>query len=356
MHFLTVVVNNRNMQKIERLVAITLLLQARGKMTAKRLAAILGTSTRTIYRDINALSLAHVPVTMDYGPGGGYYLPEDYSLESAIFTREEAVSLVLSADISENYSLFAGDEGLHRALIKLEATLPQEYLADVRAARSHILLDTAAWYRQPRGARVVAGSNKLTGTTSTYLEIIRSAVLNAYQLDILYPCIACENAPGIRWRRVEPYGLVFKALSRRHLRTGVWYMVAFCHTCQLYQTFRLSYIEDLRIREEPIATRRSFDLHSYWQKARVLLDEPERALPLILRISSSTLSLVTGDYVVLNEDTNGNAVIQANLPSEEAAVSYVLSLGPGAIVMSPPQVRAAVLAAAQAITEIYDHS
>src|SRR6266516_2571577 len=90
------------MQKTERLVAISLLLQARGKMTAQRLADILGVSTRTIYRDITSLSLAHVPVSMDYGPGGGYYLPDDYHFESAIFTREEAVSLVLSADIASS--------------------------------------------------------------------------------------------------------------------------------------------------------------------------------------------------------------------------------------------------------------
>src|SRR5437660_2057229 len=110
----------RYMQKIERLVAITLLLQARGKMTAARLASILGVSKRTIYRDIMALSLAHVPVSMEYGPGGGYYLPDDYHFESAIFTREEAVSLILGADMACNYSLFAGDYGLHRALFNLE--------------------------------------------------------------------------------------------------------------------------------------------------------------------------------------------------------------------------------------------
>src|SRR5579884_2748381 len=104
------------MQKSERLMAITLLLHARGKMTARRLAEILGVSTRTIYRDVDTLSLAHVPVSMDYGPGGGYYLPDDYHFESAIFTREEAVSLVLSADFSGKHSLFAGDDDLHRAL------------------------------------------------------------------------------------------------------------------------------------------------------------------------------------------------------------------------------------------------
>src|SRR5260370_9109342 len=98
---------NLVMQKMESLLAITLLLHARGKMTAKRLASILGVSTRTIYRDIDALSLAHVPVSMDYGPGGGYYLPGDYHFDPAIFTRHKAVSLVLSANRPGNYSFFA---------------------------------------------------------------------------------------------------------------------------------------------------------------------------------------------------------------------------------------------------------
>ncbi|HLG74915.1 MAG TPA: HTH domain-containing protein, partial [Ktedonobacteraceae bacterium] len=129
------------MQKTERLVAIALLLQARGKMTAKRLADILGVSQRTVYRDITTLSLAHIPVSMDYGPGGGYYLPDDYHLESGFFTREEAVSLILSADMSERSHLFAGDDDLHRALIKLEAALSEKYRADVNAARERILFD-----------------------------------------------------------------------------------------------------------------------------------------------------------------------------------------------------------------------
>src|SRR5258708_25776939 len=109
------------MQKSERLMAITLLLHARGKMTAKRLAGILGVSTRTIYRDIDILSLAHVPVSLDYGPGGGYYLPDDYHFESAIFTREKAVSLVLSADMAGDYSLVSAYYGFQRPISQLEA-------------------------------------------------------------------------------------------------------------------------------------------------------------------------------------------------------------------------------------------
>src|SRR5260370_13117518 len=108
-----------SMQRMERLLAITLLLHARGKMTAKRLASILSVSTRTIYRDIDALSLAHVPVSMDFGPGGGYYLPGDYQLDPAIFTSEEAVSLVLSADMADHYMPFRGEDELRSTLSQL---------------------------------------------------------------------------------------------------------------------------------------------------------------------------------------------------------------------------------------------
>src|SRR5437868_8303916 len=113
------------MQKTERLMAIALLLHARGKMTATRLAEILGVSVRTIYRDMDALSLAHVPVSMDYGPGGGYFLSADYRIEGASFTSDEAVALALGGAITGSSHLFESDDGLRRALLKLEAVLPE---------------------------------------------------------------------------------------------------------------------------------------------------------------------------------------------------------------------------------------
>ncbi len=326
------------MQKIERLVAITLLLQARGKMTAARLANILGVSTRTIYRDITTLSLAHVPVSMEYGPGGGYYLPDDYHFESAIFTREEAVSLILSADMAGNYSLFAGDDGLHRALFKLEATLPEEYREDVRTARERILFDTTAWCSRPKA--------------TAFLETIRNAVMEARQVEILCPCKNCLT-PGIRWRRVEPYGLVFKGLSRRHVRTGVWYLVAFCQTCQAFSHFRVSHIEQLQVCDEQISPQASFNLRTYWREARKHLEEQQQPVELLLRISPSARYGLGGNYSVLSEEPGNNVLISVEVESVEAAIAYVLALGADATVITPLHIRDAVATTAQAIAEIY---
>lgn len=330
---------NMGMQKLERLVAITLLLQARGKMTATRLSKILGVSTRTIYRDIMTLSLAHVPVTMDYGPGGGYYLPDDYHFESAIFTREEAVSLILSTDMAGNYSLFAGDDGLHRALFKLEAALPEEYRSDVRVARERILFDTSAWCS--------------SSMPTTFLETIRSAVLGTRQLEILYPYQSSHHGRGVQWQRVEPYGLVFKGLSRRHVRTGIWYLVAYSPTNQAFNTFRVSHIEKLKVCEEQITARPEFNLRAYWRKTCKHLEELQPPCELLLHITPSARHRLGGNCTILSEEPDGSVMVNVAVESIEAAISYVLSLGTDANVISPVHVRTAVATAAQAMAKMY---
>ena len=324
-----------DMQKMERLVAISLLLQARGKMTARRLADILGVSTRTIYRDITSLSLAHVPVSMDYGPGGGYYLPDDYHFESAIFTREEAVSLVLSTDIAGNSSLFAGDDGLHRALFKLEAALPGDYRSDVQAARERILIDSTEWCH--------------TTTTPPYLETLRSSVLGAYQLDILYPD---AHVPQTRWRHIEPYGLIFRGVFRRHVRSGIWYLAAYCLSDHRFVTFRVSSIEDVKVRSEPTTFRPDFDLQAYWQEERKHLEEQPYTLK--LKVRPRARSRLKGNFTPVKEKADGSVIVRVEVESLDEAVSYVLGLGADATVMSPNQVRDAVVHAAQAIAEMYD--
>jgi predicted DNA-binding transcriptional regulator YafY len=324
------------MQKTERLVAITLLLQARGKMTARRLANILGVSTRTVYRDIITLSLAHVPVSMDYGPGGGYYLPEDYHLESAIFTREEAISLILSADMSGNYNLFACDTDLHRALIKLEAVLPEEYRKDIKVAREHILYDTATWSSNPPAA--------------TYLEMIRTAVLEAHQLDILYPYQNQHTeVTHVCWRRIEPQGLVFKGQNRRHVRTGRWYLVAFCHHCQSFETFRVSDIKQLHVLSEQNLPRPQFNLRAFWREARKQLEKSYPPVTLTLRVSPSAYSLMREDISIITEDSDGYKTVQVQLESPDAAINYVLALGTEAVVLAPTQIREAVVNTVHAI-------
>lgn len=322
------------MQRAERLLAITLLLQARGKMTAQHLAELLGISVRTIYRDIDALSLAHIPISMDHGPGGGYYLLNEHSIEAALFTREEAISLVLGSAMIGTYSLFADDDDMHRALLKLEAILPEEYRPDVRAAQERILFDTQAWYVRPSMA---------------YLDMIRSALAKGQQLDILYPD---DNDINVTWWRVEPYGLVYKGLSRRQVRTGIWYLVAFCHTKRAMQTYRVGRIQDVRACPEPVEERPDFDLHAYWQEAR-LHQQQAHTVMLKLLVKAAFRHRLRDDITILSEERDGSIIVHVPMESLDDAVAYALTLGANAIVLGPTRVREMVAQTAKKMLALY---
>ena len=316
------------MQKTERLVAITLLLQSRGKMTADRLASILDVSVRTIYRDMDALSLAHVPVSMDYGPGGGYFLPGDYQIERASFTSEEVVALALGGALAGGSRLFESGDGLRRALFKLEATLPEEYRAEVRAARERILFDTTPWHHHSPAAE--------------HLETVRSAVWDARQLDLFYPR---SGSPGLEWRRVEPHGLVCKA--------GVWYLVAYCRKRRDFRTFRVDRIRDIEVRAETTTPRPDFDLEAYWERARVNFEQQSLPFALTLLVSEGSLPRIRSEGEILEHHPDGSAVVRVHLESAAAAVHYALWVGPGARVIHPPEVADGVRTAACRIADLY---
>lgn len=319
------------MLRTERLVAITLLLQARGKMTAERLAQIMEVSVRTIYRDMDTLSLAHVPVTMDKGPGGGFYLPEDYRLDPTTFTSEEAVALALGGSIADGYQIFENSDGLRRALVKLEASLPQEYRADVRAARERLLFDATTWHRKP------------VATAGAYLETLRAALWSARQIDLLYQK-ARQSEGDVHWRRVEPYGLVCKA--------GIWYLVAYCHTRRDVRTFRVDRILEMAVREEAVRPRPGFNLQEYWDAAKQRFEAQTPSLTVTMRVSAPARRMIREATMVREED-DGGCVVQITVPFCRAAVSYALSHGPDIVVLDPPEVREAVIAAARTLLKMY---
>ena len=319
------------MLRTERLVAITLLLQARGKMTAERLAQIMDVSVRTIYRDMDTLSLAHVPVTMDKGPGGGFYLPEDYRLDPTTFTSDEAVALALGGSIADGYQIFESGDGLRRALVKLEASLPEEYRGDVRAARERLLFDASGWYRRP------------ATTAGTHLETLRAALWSTRQIDIRYQK-ARQSEADVEWRRVEPYGLVCKA--------GTWYLVAYCHTRRDVRTFRVDRILELVVREEAVRPRPGFNLQEYWDASKARFEAEAPSVTVTMRVSPMARRMLR-EATVVHEEEDGSSIVTITVPHWRVAVSQALSYAPDIVVLDPPEVRDAVIGAARSLLETY---
>ncbi len=195
--------------RADRLLSLLLLLQTRGRMTAQALADELEVSVRTVYRDIEALSGAGVPVYADRGPGGGCALVDNYRTQLTGLHEGEVRALFVANMPGVLADLGLGAD-LKAALLKLLAALPAERRSDDRWVRQRIFLDWERWEktttRQEDAAR---------GPAPT-LQLIQRAVWNDRKLWITYRRLSSFYRREFE-RLVAPYGLVAKE--------GEWYLV-----------------------------------------------------------------------------------------------------------------------------------
>jgi predicted DNA-binding transcriptional regulator YafY len=321
--------------RASRLVSIILLLQTRGRMTARELAERLEVSVRTVYRDVEALHAAGIPLYGDAGPRGGYRLLDGYRTRLTGLTPEEAESLFLAGMPGPAAELGLGAE-VTAAQLKLLAALPADLRDRAGRVQERFHLDAPTWYRDQDPV--------------THLPAVADAVWNGHRLQVRY---RRWQEPQEVERTLEPYGLVLKA--------GRWYLVA--RAGEHVRTYRVSQILGLRTLPEHFTRPPGFDLAAYWQ---AYLDEFETRLrrgEAVVRVSPHGMvllrNLMTPGVVAAARDSaepaDGEGWSRVTVPIEsvEHAAAEFLRLGPEAEVVSPGELRHAVLAAAEAITRLY---
>lgn len=300
--------------RASRLLAILILLQNRGRLTAAALAAEFEVSERTIYRDIDALSAAGVPVYGDRGPGGGFALLDGYRTRLTGLADDEAAALALAGVPSAAEAAGFG-AALRDAFGKLFAALPGEggRRASAAAARFHI--DPADWYR---GA-----------APSPFLPDLARAVLAGRRVRLRY-----RSWKATRDWALEPLGLVLKA--------GEWYLVG--RAKDRIGTYRIAAIERLMPLEEAFEAPAEFDLQSWWRQSQRRFEAELFAATARLRVTQ------LGRERLARLSPRGEAAVAAASGSEvEMAVEdsdhgarELLSLGSEIEVLSPPSLRSRI--------------
>ncbi|MFF2547368.1 helix-turn-helix transcriptional regulator [Kitasatospora sp. NPDC058063] len=222
--------------RASRLVALLLLLQNRGRLTAEQLAGELEVSVRTVYRDVQALAAAGVPLYGDAGHAGGYRLVDGYRTRLTGLTADEAQAAFLAALPGAAAELGLG-EALTAAQLKLRAALPAELREHAGRIQERFLLDAPGWY----GA----------ADETPHLADVAAAVWERRAVVLRY---RRWRAPEEIERRVEPYGLVLKA--------GRWYLVAAGPGGM--RTYRVDQVVGLRALDEEFAVPDGFGLGAYW--------------------------------------------------------------------------------------------
>ncbi|PWW02897.1 putative DNA-binding transcriptional regulator YafY [Paenibacillus cellulosilyticus] len=299
------------MNKTDRMLAIVLELQRHGLRRAEDLAAVFETSVRTIYRDVQALSEAGVPLIGS--PGQGYSLADTYFLPPVSFKAEESVALLLGLDYIEQQL----DAGYHvqaaGARRKIEAILPDEVRRETMRVRAAMKMLAVG----------VTGSEE-----KERLTVLRQGILEERKIRFHYSKKIPE-ADGSRHsvREADPYGLV--------LIKDSWTLVAYDHMRQGLRHFRLSRMRDIEITNERFHRPDDFDLHAY---------RPSDTRDVIVRllISSAIADQVLESpyyYIDSTEETENGVVITLRIRHELEVLGWIMSWGASVVVLQPDSLR-----------------
>ena len=319
--------------KADRLLSIMLLLQTRGRVTAVELAERLEVSVRTVYRDVEALSTAGVPVWTERGRNGGIRLLVGYRTDVTGLTHDEARALfVLTADGTHDALGLGG--AIDSALRKVMAALPAPYRADAERTSERILVDPARWRAAPAAP---------TGVEPAELQ---QAVFTDRRLELVYRHSGSTEPRGYT---VDPYGLVSKA--------GVWYLVADRDGGP--QLFRADRVRSATTTSEPVRRRPGQGLAEVWSELREQVERSSDAvlvrclvrctrLDMFLRIQSANL-LGAPEQPTPGADWT---VLHLGFPALPA-VRALLVHGTDVEVLDPPEARAELAAAAAGVAALY---
>jgi predicted DNA-binding transcriptional regulator YafY len=279
--------------RASRLVQLLLLLQTNGKMTASRLATELEVSVRTIYRDIEALSGAGVPIYAEAGPGGGVRLVDGYRTRLTGLTAEEAEALALSGLPGAASELGLGTV-LAAAQLKVDAALPPELRSRAVRMRERFHLDAPGWFAREEAV--------------PHLAVLSRAVWEEQRVEIRY-----QKRDGEVKRLLDPLGLVLKA--------GVWYLVALSGRTRSLRTFRVSRVLAVKDLQEDCQRPDDFDLAAHWGEAQDEFLGGWPKTPVVVRMRGDLLWLVR--YVQDPKSTQP-ALDSASDPDAEGWVTLTL--------------------------------
>jgi predicted DNA-binding transcriptional regulator YafY len=294
-----------------RLVASLLLMQSRGRVTAAELAAELGVSVATARRDLEALSVAGVPVYPQQGRGGGWQLVGGARTDLSGLTAAEAQALFLLAGPAASIA-----PGVKSALRKLVRALPGTFRADAEAAADAVIIDAARWGERHKERPAL-------------VRDLQTAVVRRRKVQLSYGGLSGPPSQRV----IDPWGLVDK--------DDVWYLIAGTPTGQ--RTFRVDRIVEAVVTDDPADRPDDFELARTWQR---VVDQIERQRSLVqaaVLIEGRLVHVLQSHYgrhcEVLNTLDDGRVRVRVASHTARSIAEQLAGWGNAVEVIEPEEVR-----------------
>ncbi|WP_238884019.1 YafY family protein [Clostridium sp. YIM B02551] len=243
--------------KIDRLISIVMILLERKKISATKLAEMFEVTPRTIYRDIETINMAGIPIVTYPGVNGGIGIMEQYKIEKKLFTLSDIQALLIG--LGNIHSSIQSEEILN-TIAKVKGLIPEEQIGDIELKSNQISIDHSPWF----------GNKKV----SLNVEEIKTALSENKYVSFDYS----DQEGNKSQRKVEPYRLI--------LKNSNWYLQCYCITREDFRIFRLSRVSSLQVLNETFIPREfdytplevSKDVEKMYITIKLLIDKSLRHL------------------------------------------------------------------------------
>jgi predicted DNA-binding transcriptional regulator YafY len=301
-----------------------MLLLERKQISATKLAEMFEVSPRTIFRDVETISLAGIPIVAYPGVNGGISIMEEYKIEKKLFTVSDITSLLIG--LGSIHSTMTSEEVLY-TMAKIKGLVPADQIRDIELKSKQITVDHTPW---------IGNKNQ-----NLNLDEIRTALSENKLISFEY---SAQNGVTSQ-REIEPYRLVLKSLS--------WYLQGYCTTRNDFRTFKLSRISTLKLLEETFIPR-EFD----YKALEISNNTEKKIITIKLLIDASIRDLVIEFCGVENIKPYGNNKFIVSFPFTEDDFSYsmILRLGDKCECLEPENVRLEIIRRVENLLNIYKKS
>ncbi|WP_344653538.1 helix-turn-helix transcriptional regulator [Cryptosporangium japonicum] len=319
--------------RADRLVSLVLLLRRHGRLSATALARELEVSTRTVLRDVEALSAAGVPVYAERGRHGGFALLPGFRTELTGLNHDEALALLIAGS-RRGAQAFGLGSALASAMLKVVDALPENYRDTATGAAQRLLVDPET--------DLLARQITTEDLSDAVLAAVRRAVLAGHKLRIRY----AAAGQGPRWRTVDPIGLV-TAREQGYLlatRAGA------------DRTYRLSRIVAAEELDEPAERPERVDLDRAWRERSTRFRTGGNQVVALVRVDPARRDALVGPALaVLSEagEADGRVRIEVTFQDARHAEWTLWQLGTHAEALTPQWLRDALRDRAAAIAATY---
>ncbi|BCJ93700.1 transcriptional regulator [Anaerocolumna cellulosilytica] len=294
--------------KLERMLAIVMLLLQRKKVTGKELSEMFEVSLRTIYRDIEAINAAGIPVITTSGIGGGIRIIDQYKIEKGIFTADD-ISTILMGLLVVQGALSGKDIATVQA--KLRSFISEEQADAIEIKTEQIMFDLSSWIRGKEANRMI--------------HTIKSAIEQKLTLTFAYlGHMGQEKLHG-----VEPHRLVFK--------NSQWYLQGYSTVKEDFRLFKLRRMYNLKSETDTFCRR--ILPHPFSAFTDIM---SKKTFKIKLLIESSVIDRML-DYCTIDDITdlrNGSFMIDFNFIDDDYGYGILMSFGDKLTCLEPASVRA----------------